>query len=106
MICWPPRDIPFIGPKDPYDQADYLLDFANVLSAGDTIASIGTVVSSPADLQIIASGIQPGLLGTPTAVSIGLAAGTIGQNYTVSAEITTSTGEEFSRSIIISVQKL
>lgn len=101
MICAP---IPILSAKAPYDEAEWLLDFSNVLLPGDTITSIAAVIVAPTDMVIGATVIAAGVGGESLAVGVNLRGGTIGNQYTVTAEVVTAQGNQFARSIIIPVR--
>lgn len=72
-------------PKDPDEVIDYGIDFSDRLADGETIASVSWTVPD-------------GLTGTSeqtvgNVVLKRLSAGTEGQTYSVTAEITTSSGQ-------------
>ncbi|OYV61791.1 MAG: hypothetical protein B7Z71_03900 [Acidocella sp. 21-58-7] len=96
--------IPVLTAKAPYDEAQWLLDFSNVIPSGDTIASIASVLCNPIGLTIGATTIATGKSGASLAIGVVLSGGTVGAQYTVTAEITTVAGDQFARSIIVPVQ--
>ena len=84
----------YAPPIDPDDTLDYKLDLAKPLD-GDAIA--GVVWSrDPAGITIVGVGSF-----TSTTASVRLTAATLGGTWTISARITTASGQVFDRSFKI-----
>jgi hypothetical protein len=82
--------------KDPDANLDYVFDWSSWLESGETITSYD--ITSATGLT---KGLDSELSGK---VVVWLSGGTIGENYEVSCEITTSLGRTDERTIEISIQ--
>lgn len=87
--------------KSPFDSRQWQADFSNVVPAGDTISTICAVTASPSDLVVGATAIIAGHGGAGLAVGMVLSAGSVGNQYLVTTEITTVGGVQLSRSFIL-----
>jgi hypothetical protein len=96
--------IPVLTAKSPADVRQWQADFSNIIAAGDTIATIDSVVASPSDLTVGSTAIIAGHGGASLAVGMVLSAGTIGNTYTVTTDITDTAGNQYSRSFDLPVQ--
>jgi hypothetical protein len=78
--------------KDPGATLVYTIDWSDWMSSGDTISNssytVSTITSDPAPMTIVDSGYQSGNSTT----YVELAAGSSGNIYTVTNQITTSNG--------------
>jgi hypothetical protein len=123
----PPIEV--ISAKAPFDRFSLPVDFSRVLPPNDTIAAIASVIADPADLTVSAVGIVAGERGADTAVAVALSGGSISRValsggsisrvalndcsisrsivhiYTVTIDITTTLGDQYSRSFKIGVQQ-
>ncbi len=96
--------IPVLTGISPLDAGiPFKWDFSNALAAGDTIASIVGVTALPAGLTVGTPAPVAGIGGAALAVQATLGNGTLGQTYTVTAEILSTAGEQIARSIIVPV---
>ena len=84
--------------KDPSGVRDYSIDWSAVLDSAETIPSDATW-TVPAGITKDAQSI------TGDITTIRLSGGTAGTSYTVTANITTSAGQKFERSIFIRVDE-
>lgn len=83
-------------PKDPSDVADYTMDWANFLGAATISASAFTVQTGITKVQES---------NTTTTAKVRLSGGTVGGQYTVTCQVTLSTGEVFQRSFEVLVEE-
>jgi len=91
--------------KFAYDSVLYTLDFSNVLVSGDSISNIDNISISPSGYLTVSSGIiVSGALGVSGAVQTRIASGQPGVLYTLTYEITTTEGDQFSRQALLQVQ--
>jgi hypothetical protein len=96
--------IKVITAKAPFDRFSLPVDFSRVLPEGDTISTIVSVTASPSDLTVTGTGIVAGMSGASMAVAVALSGGSIGNLYTVTINITTVLGNQYSRSFRIATQ--
>ncbi|MBB5414128.1 phage fiber-tail adaptor protein [Paraburkholderia atlantica] len=71
------------------------------LAAGETVTAL-TVTSDPG-ITVASSGIYNNAAGSPTQVVAWISGGTIGAQYAVHFQFTTSTGNQDARTLTISV---
>lgn len=88
--------IKVVAPKDPNDDDDFAIDWANVLIGAETISGVLCAVA----LGDVTLG-TPAISGTVTTVRI--SAGTDGTSVAVRYRITTSTGRQIDRTLLIPV---
>lgn len=80
--------------KDPDSILRHGIDWSDWLDEGETITGTPAVTASPAGLQVDQIGQESGV------VSFRLQGGDLGQEYTVTCRITTSTGRRDDRSLL------
>jgi hypothetical protein len=95
------------NPKDPNDFAEYWYDFEPVLRSDETITAVSATVrprkaDGVDDITITGS---PGIVGQKVHTRLSKT-GTVGQQYVVEFEITTSDGQQFNRGAILKVADL
>lgn len=83
--------------KDPAAVLDYEVDWSTWLADGETIATSTVTVEDGLDLDSDTN--------TDTVVTAWLSGGTVGENYTVTSQITTSQSRTDERSITIHVRE-
>ena len=94
--------IPMID-KSPVAVLDYLFDWLSLgwLQNGETISSFTTTVDTGLTLTSPGSGSG----GTATSITLWLSGGTVGTQYSVTVQITTSAGRTDARTIKVNVVK-
>lgn len=86
-----------VVPKDPSDALDYTMNWADWLVGGATITAATFTVET---------GITKGAeSNTTTTAKVRLSGGTVGGQYTITCQVTLSTGEICQRSFEISVEE-
>ena len=92
--------------KRPSENKTYSVDFKDVIPSGQTIASIGSVTASAIGLVTETAALVVGAMSsTNTTVNVKLSAGTDGENYEVSIEVTDTNGDIHADDIMIKVRK-
>lgn len=91
LIRWPS--------KDPADEADYIIEWADALDIGETILTSTWALSAEAD-QIISLGAEA---FSPDTTRIWLSGGLNGRHYVLTNRVTTSVGRTFERSALLFV---
>jgi hypothetical protein len=98
--------------KAPFTSRQYEHDFSNQLKAGDTIAAIDSVISTPigalqpgqVNLTIGTQAVIAGKKGAALAVGTVISGGSIGAKYQVTADIVSANGDQVSLSFILPVE--
>lgn len=94
------------SPMNPEDEAvPFLLDFTALLAANETIASVTSVVASPATITVgpyfVADGAR-----TRCAVQFTLGAGQLNTGYMITVEVVTSNNVTLARSCYVPVRSV
>jgi hypothetical protein len=89
--------------KAPFDKFNMLMDFSNILG-GDIIAEISSVTCFPLGVTTNSATIANGIAGASSAVQINIGGGDSGSTYTITINVETATGNQFSRSFNIAAQ--
>lgn len=99
--------MPNLDDKAPFDRFSVVLDFADILLPGDTIAT-QEVVATPNDLIIDNISIvnSPSTGAVDQALSIRLSAGSANIFYTITTQIDTTAQEQFQRSFTVTPENL
>jgi hypothetical protein len=95
-----------LSPMSPEDlNVPVLVDFSNLLAAGETITGTPTVTPAPSSITAGAPVVVDGIKSA-SAVQFTLGAGKVNQGYLITVEIVTSNNVTLARSVFVTVQSL
>lgn len=86
-----------VVPKDPSDVLDYTVNWANWLTGGATITAAVFTVETGITLGATSN--------TTTTAKARLSGGTVGAQYTITCQVTLTTGEIAQRSFEVAVEE-
>jgi hypothetical protein len=96
----------FPDPKDAAEDLDYAFDFALALGQTETIET-ATVVAVPVDAELSTTALTiSAVTHTNKTANFRAQAGTVGQSYFITCEITTSDGNTLNRRAKLKVKDL
>jgi len=92
--------------KRPAESKTYSINFKNIIPAGQTIASVGSVVATASGLVTEAAALAVGTVGSSgTTVNVKLSAGTDGEDYEIAITVTDTAGDIHADDVMIKVRK-
>ena len=97
--------IPVFTSKFAFDSSNYIFDFSPALASGDTIATLGSISATPSgSLEIGSGSVVSGLGGPSLGIQARISSGAPGQLYTITVQVLTTGGDQFSRAAMLQVQ--